>query len=96
MRNEHLRTVKMTTYKLDDVIQKLETPLPKPKTVVVHVGTNDIRDGSSPTEVLSKYKNIVKKCYTKFPGAKVILSNIVDRDDLTETIAPSYKNISPW
>ena len=61
---------------LDAVLSELKQ---KPQLVIVHVATNDIRDGKSPEEIKSDYRNVIN--YINSLDIKVAVSLVTCRND---------------
>ena len=51
-----------------------------PKAVVLHVGTNDLKQNSA-EGVVQKIRGVINICKEKIPTTKIVISNIVSRDD---------------
>ena len=48
---------------------------------MVHSGTNDLKNGRSAEEIISKYDDIINEVKVNFPDTKVVVSTIVPRED---------------
>ena len=84
MKRHNLVTEKATTYYVEDSVKHLDKieVSSKPKTFVLHVGTNNLaKKRQSPEEILPLYMGFVDKMRVKFPGSKLVYSSIVPRED---------------
>ena len=45
------------------------------------VGTNDIKNNVDADKIISNYENFIKQTNKKLPGTKIVLSNILPRED---------------
>lgn len=54
---------------------RLVTPY-QPRMIVLHVGGNDVHNGSTPAQVLADFKTFVAGVRTRLPGVPIILSGI--------------------
>ena len=84
LEKEKLKVRKFLTYNLDQVKEQL-SKLPINRNVkvsVLHVGTNDVgRKGNPMEQVIEESKEVIDLMCSKFPNAKILYSNIVDRED---------------
>ena len=60
-----------------------------PKAVVVHVGTNDIRDLTDADTIVSKYETILDEIGKMFPRTKIILSNMMKTTNCSAMLSMS-------
>ena len=84
MSKQQLKTVKTTCFKLDHVaaeITKLKASSHRPKALVIHSGTNDLKDGASAEDIIRKYEEIIQDVNANILGTKVVVSTIVPRED---------------
>ena len=84
MAKQKLTTNKSTCYTLDDVaneVTRLKTVPTKPKVIVVHSGTNDLKNGSPAEDIISKYEDIIEDIKVNFTDTKLVVSTIVPRED---------------
>jgi hypothetical protein len=54
-----------------------------PDTVVIHVGTNDLRRARNINYVMGDVHAMVKKANTKFPQASLVLSGVIRLRDVS-------------
>ena len=52
-----------------------------PKVIVIHAGTNDIRDQVPANEIINHLKRITQHVRQRFRGTKVVVSSIAPRED---------------
>ncbi|PNF14499.1 hypothetical protein B7P43_G16033 [Cryptotermes secundus] len=81
---EHMRVQcfpGIRTEQLQRVIDNRD--LGAPDTVVIHVGTNDLRRPGNLDYVMGDVYALVKKAKTKFPQATLVLSGVLRRRDVT-------------
>jgi hypothetical protein len=69
------------TEQLQRVMKKQD--LGSPDTVVIHVGTNDLRRAGNLDYVMSDVYALVNKGKTKFPQASLVLSGVIRRKDVS-------------
>lgn len=69
------------TEQLQRVMENRE--LGSPDTVVIHVGTNDLRRTANLDYVMGDVYNLVNKAKTKFPKSKLVLSGVLRRRDVS-------------
>ena len=92
MKRDNLTTEKLLTYNLDEVVAKIPLLTATPKAVVLHVGTNDIdpkkhlTKGKTLETVATNFDKVIKMLKGKFPKAKLIISDIVSRDNLKNQV----------
>lgn len=70
-----------------------------PKNIVIHLGTNDIGNGSTSKMTATGLKNLFKQLHKKYPNANIYYFGITDRFDRTQirkTIAETNSNVSAW
>ena len=87
MKKQQLVTRKILAYTQDEALQKINKEIPSgmlPKVVVLNVGTNDVRDRVDADSIVEKYTRLTDQLTKKFPLTKIILSNIVPREDNAE------------
>lgn len=68
-----------------------------PKVIVILAGTNNVGAGASAAEVTRGVKAIIETCRTKAPGATIVLTGILPRDDdprFRPTILAVNRNLS--
>ena len=73
---ENLKTRKILTYTLEETKTELEKIKEAPKAIVYHVGTNNVK--KDPPEKITK---MINEVVNLAQATKVIISNIVSRDD---------------
>ena len=76
----NLKLKKRLTYTLDETKKEIETLQVFPKAVIIHVGTNNLKMNTV-EEVSNKISDVTDTILKKAPHTKVIISNIVSRDD---------------
>ena len=82
-KNENLQTQKRLTYTLEDTLHDINSIKQlNHKTVIIHVGTNDIRNNHSDA-VISKMEEVVDAIRTKAPATSIVISSITTRQDNT-------------
>ena len=67
--------------------------VPKPANVILHVGTNDLKD-KSPQAVADELEDLVRLTESNYPGVAVTISSITQRYDvsgLTSTVSDITK-----
>jgi hypothetical protein len=69
------------TDQLQRVIENRD--LGSPDTVVIHVGTSDLRRARNLDYVMVDVYALVKKAKTKFPQASLVLSGVIRRRDVS-------------
>ena len=70
-----------------------------PKNIVIHLGTNDIGNGSTTKMVTTGLQNLFKQIHKKYPNTNVYYFGITDRYDHTQvrkTIAETNRTMSTW
>ena len=85
----NLRTTKMLAYTQEQARESIDKIVGKPKVVILHVGTNDVKNGVDADIMIKNYDRLIKQVNRKLPDTKVVLSNIVPREDdhiLQETV----------
>ena len=55
-----------------------------PNVVLLHVGTNNIKKGIMAEEIMGEMMDLVSTIQSTVPEAKVIISGILRRNDVTE------------
>ena len=83
---QKLVTEKVLAYTQDQALSKIRgmKRTKAPKAVVVHVGTNDIRDNTDADTIVSKYEIILDEIGKMFPDTKIIMSNMIPRENADE------------
>ena len=81
MSKQGLTTRKIVSYTLEDVEHNIRDLRSQPKAIVIHSGTNDIKNGVSAEEIIDRYQHIVRDLKNKFRDTEVILSSIAPRED---------------
>ena len=69
------------TEQLQRVIERRE--LGSPDSVVIHVGTNDLRRTGNLDYVMGDAYDLVNKVKTKFSASRVVLSGVLRREDVS-------------
>ena len=85
----NLRTTKMLAYTQEQARESIDKIVGKPQAVILHVGTNDVKNGVDADIMIKNYDRLIKQVNRKLPDTKVVLSNIVPREDdhvLQETV----------
>ena len=66
--------------KIEDISSYIDKiPDCNPKSVVLHVGTNNLTS-DSPDTMVEKFENMIQKTNKKFPSAKLFVSEIISRE----------------
>ena len=76
-----LKTVKVLAYTQEQARESIRNITGMPKAVVLHVGTNDIKNNIDADRIISNYEDLIKLIHKKLPDTKVVLSNILPRED---------------
>ena len=79
----------MLAYTQEQARESIDKIVGKPKVVILHVGTNDVKNGVDADIMIKNYDRLIKQVNRKLPDTKVVLSNIVPREDdhiLQETV----------
>ena len=71
----------MLSYTQEQACQSVGEITGKPKAIVLHVGTNDVKNNVDADEIISNYNNLLKQIRQKLPDTKIVLSNILPRED---------------
>ena len=80
--NQEIKISKETIYTWNETDEKLtKGHLDIPNTIIYHLGTNDIKNGTTPDEIVAKIEEVIGKTLKKNPEAKVILSAVAPRGD---------------
>jgi hypothetical protein len=69
----------------------LKTDLGNPDNVVIHVGTNDLRQTGNLEYVMGDVYDLVNMAKTKFSTSRVVLSNVLQRRDMSIVAHWSHK-----
>ncbi|PNF20640.1 hypothetical protein B7P43_G04217 [Cryptotermes secundus] len=94
---EHMRVQcfpGIRTEQLQRVIDN--TDLGAPNTVVIHVGTSDLRRTGNLDYVMGDVYALVKKAKTKFPQATLVLSGVLRRRDVSWRRIGAQNDIYDW
>jgi hypothetical protein len=70
--------------------------LGSPANVVIHVGTNDLRQTANLDYVMGYVYALVNKARTKFPQARITLSGILRRRDVSWRHIGAINDIYDW
>ena len=80
--NQEIKISKETIYTWNEADEKLtKGHLDIPNTIIYHLGTNDIENGTTPDETVAKIEEVIGKTLKKNPDAKIILSTVAPRGD---------------
>ena len=80
MKKQALTTQKVVTYTLDDVERAIKNMRSQPKAIVIHCGTNDIKNNVPTKNIVENYSRIVHLAKEKFEETEIIISSIAPRD----------------
>lgn len=81
-RNPETKVSKVTAYTWDEAKEALSDPdILIPNHVVLHLGTNDIRDGKALDDILGSAKEAVQSIFNRNKEAKVFISSVIPRGD---------------
>jgi len=82
------------TEQLQRVIERRE--LESPDSVVIHVGTNDLRRTGNLDYVIGDVYNLVNTAKTKFSASRVVLSGVLRREDMSWWCIGAVNNRLEW
>jgi hypothetical protein len=81
--SEHVRVQCFPGIRTEQLQRVMENrDLDRPDTVVIHVGTNDLRRSVNLDYVMGDVYALVNKAKTKFPQSKLVLSSVLRRRDV--------------
>ena len=81
MSKYNLSTTKIQAYTQDQARESINNIKGKPKAVVLHVGTNDIKNQVDADDIIKNYDSLIKQLNQRLPHSKIVLSNILPRED---------------
>jgi hypothetical protein len=82
--SEHVRVQCYPGIRTEQLRRVIENrDLGSPDTVVIHVGTNDLRRARNLDYVMGDVYALVKKAKTKFPQASLVLSGVIRHRDVS-------------
>jgi hypothetical protein len=82
------------TEQLHMVIERRE--LGSPDSVVIHVGTNDLRRNGNLDYVMGDVYDLVNTAKTKFSASRVVLSGVLRREDVSWWRIGAVNNRLEW
>ena len=81
MSRYNLSTAKVTAYTQEEAKQAVKKIKGNPRAVILHVGTNDIKNKVDADVIIKGYEDLRKLVAQKLPKTQLIISNIVPRTD---------------
>ncbi len=77
-----IKSVKHTVYTWNSLFEFIEYPDQViPNNIIVHIGTNDIRDGKEIEDIVRCAKESVKIIHSRNAQAKISISSLIPRGD---------------
>ena len=64
----------------NDIITSLT--IDSPETILIHTGTNDLEQSSSPVHLASEISNLITATARKYPSTKILYSTLLPRQDV--------------
>ena len=81
MSKYQLTTSKVVSYTQEQAHRSINNITGNPKAIILHVGTNDIKNNIDADVIISNYECLVGQIKQNHPETKVILSSILPRED---------------
>lgn len=66
------------------------------QTVILHIGTNDLKELNSPDDVMGRMYNLISSVKTLFPKSIIVINSIVRRRDIHFNLIKSTNNNIRW
>ncbi|MEZ5329137.1 MAG: GDSL-type esterase/lipase family protein [Verrucomicrobiales bacterium] len=74
-----------TILQIDQQIERWLTLFPAPDVILIHIGTNDFRNGTSNTRAIDQLDNLMTKIAMATPTSHMIVTNLLERGGSANT-----------
>ena len=81
MSKEGLRTNKILGYTLEEAFDHVTHLESDPQALVIHCGTNNIKNGDSVNVIVEKYAKLFREVERRLPNTAIVYSAIAPRED---------------
>lgn len=78
------------------MIESNKSEFYEPKTLFIHVGTNDLKKLKSTDDVMGRIKNVISVAKTSFPKSTIVVDSLIKRKDLHPSLIKRSNSDIRW